>query len=138
MHVFNYLIICIIISFKYFYCLFIYYVYSFLHSFIYCFYISYFLLIFPSLCIFIVVQSYACRSLNIRCRAPPNMSHTCHLFDHFVMTIFFISLNNTLGLHIIITETNPPLNLGSKLRFGGPFSKLFKSAQKSGPGHFHM
>ncbi len=43
----------------------------------------------------------------------PNMSPTCHLFDHFVMKIFFIFLNNTLGLHIIITETNPQLNRGN-------------------------
>ncbi len=27
---------------------------------------------------------------------------------------------------------------GGGMHFGGPFSKLFKSAQKSGPGHFHM
>ncbi len=58
-----------------------------------------------------------CCALNIRSRAPLNMSPTCHLFDHFVMKIFFIFLNNTLGLHIIVTETNPQLNRGNKWCF---------------------
>ncbi len=28
------------------------------------------------------------RSLNISSHVPPNMSPTCHLFDHFVMKIY--------------------------------------------------
>ncbi len=55
-----------------------------------------------------------CHSLNIRSRAPPNMSPTCHLFDHFVMKRLLLFFIGTLGLHIIITETNPQLNRGNK------------------------